>query len=55
MLNLIQSRHLVEMLTEMQTGLDNMSRMALELCRAMEIDTPLLLQSLNEEEEFDTM
>ena len=43
------------MLTEMQTGLDNMSRMALELCRAMEIDTPFIIQSLNEEEEFDSM
>lgn len=43
------------MLTDMQIGLDNMSSMALELCRGMGIDAPFLLRSLNEEEELDTM
>lgn len=40
------------MLTEMQAGLDNMSSMALELCRAMGMNIPSLLQALDIENEL---
>jgi hypothetical protein len=38
---------------DMQTGLDNMSVMATELCYAMGIDVPSLLRTLEEESELE--
>lgn len=41
----------MEMFIEMQTSLDNMSVMGLELCRAMGLDMDILLESLDAEGE----
>jgi len=39
----------------MQTGVDNMSIMAMQLCHAMGIDVPSLLRTLEEESELEFM
>jgi hypothetical protein len=54
-INVLQDRILIDFLTEMQTGVDNMSIMAMQLCHAMGIDVPSLLRTLEEESELEFM
>ena len=51
----LKEKNVMNMLSEIQTGLDNMSGMALGLCHGMGIDVPSLLQTLDEGEKLQDL